>query len=247
MKYTRVQLELDTNKRHLVVGDLHGRWITLQRLLEKVNYDPAKDIVYSVGDLIDRGLFSVEVLEFFQQDGKHAVLGNHEQMAEDVQWHPTWLANGGRQCLDSLSKHSKKIKWLQSQIRSLPLMIDVGDSGDPYAFRVIHADLPPRWTEADIDYAFDKQSPREIETMLWSRQTIKNYNAFKDIGKVVFPPCRTRTTILGHTPKDNPITIGNMHFIDNWNELTIMDALTKEKVRLRHVAEDYPKYESPYA
>lgn len=243
MKITRKQIALDTNKRHLVVGDLHGRWLTFQTLLDWVNYDPAKDIIYSTGDLIDRGIHSVEVIKFFQQPNTHAVLGNHEHMAITEEWYGTWVANGGDTCLDSLEQHGLKYDWLKKFIQTLPLMLDVGSSNDPNAFRIVHADLPPDWTEQMIDVAFEQpdKCPKAIDTMLWSRSTHKLYTTHRKHKDPQLPPCRTRTTILGHTAGHNLPVVGNMHFIDHCSELTIMDALTKEKVSLKHFDEDYPK------
>ena len=41
--------------RDFVIGDLHGMTEFLFKLLDYVCFDPAKDRLFSVGDLIDRG------------------------------------------------------------------------------------------------------------------------------------------------------------------------------------------------
>ena len=41
--------------RDFIIGDLHGHWSVLERLLEEVSFDKAKDRLFSVGDLVDRG------------------------------------------------------------------------------------------------------------------------------------------------------------------------------------------------
>ncbi len=38
-----------------VVGDLHGCYTRLMSELHRVDFDPAQDLLISVGDLIDRG------------------------------------------------------------------------------------------------------------------------------------------------------------------------------------------------
>ena len=38
-----------------VVGDLHGCYTLLMNELDKVSFDPARDLLISVGDLVDRG------------------------------------------------------------------------------------------------------------------------------------------------------------------------------------------------
>lgn len=58
-----------------IIGDIAGNYNTLMALLKKMPDDEP----FSVGDMIDRGPRSKEVLEFFKKNGK-AVLGNHEHM-----------------------------------------------------------------------------------------------------------------------------------------------------------------------
>ena len=70
------RLPLSTDKRHLVCGDIHAKYDTLLRLLESASYDPSKDILYSVGDIIDRGPKSFEVLSLFARENCHTVAGN---------------------------------------------------------------------------------------------------------------------------------------------------------------------------
>ena len=51
-----------------VVGDLHGCYTRLMSELHRVDFDPAQDLLISVGDLIDRGTENVECLELLQHD-----------------------------------------------------------------------------------------------------------------------------------------------------------------------------------
>ena len=63
-----------------IIGDIAGRFDTLQALLDKM---PKSAVPLSVGDMVDRGPKSKEVIEFFMKKGK-AVLGNHEHMMIDA-------------------------------------------------------------------------------------------------------------------------------------------------------------------
>ena len=62
------------------VGDIQGCYQSLQRLLEQVNFDPAADRLWAVGDLVNRGPESLNVLRFLKSLGSQfsAVLGNHD-------------------------------------------------------------------------------------------------------------------------------------------------------------------------
>ena len=61
--------------KHYVIGDIHGSYNTLLALIEKLPKDA--NIVF-VGDLIDRGKYSSQVVKFIRKNRYKSVLGNHE-------------------------------------------------------------------------------------------------------------------------------------------------------------------------
>lgn len=61
-----------------IIGDVHGCFYTLKKLFDMVIKE-CQD-VYSVGDIIDRGNYSKEVVEFFIENKIKTVRGNHEDM-----------------------------------------------------------------------------------------------------------------------------------------------------------------------
>ena len=63
----------------LVIGDIHGCYVELQALLEKAGLN-AGDSIIAVGDIVDRGPETPEVLDFFQQTpNARTLMGNHER------------------------------------------------------------------------------------------------------------------------------------------------------------------------
>jgi len=62
------------------LGDVQGCYDEMQRLLEALAFDASRDTLWLVGDLVNRGPQSLEVLRFVRSLGERAitVLGNHD-------------------------------------------------------------------------------------------------------------------------------------------------------------------------
>lgn len=79
-----LKLPKNTKGRDFVVGDIHGAFDLLDKALEEVGFDPAKDRLISVGDLIDRGKNSRRCLDYLEQPWFYALRGNHEDIFMDM-------------------------------------------------------------------------------------------------------------------------------------------------------------------
>ncbi|MEO5693673.1 MAG: symmetrical bis(5'-nucleosyl)-tetraphosphatase [Usitatibacter sp.] len=136
------------------VGDLQGCFEPLERLLEAAKFDPAKDRVWFVGDLVNRGPDSLRCLRFVKSLGAAAitVLGNHDL-------HLICIAEGveRRRKRDTMEDvlaapdRDEIIHWLRQQ----PLMHVEGN------FALVHAGLMPEWS---VPYA--RALAKEVETLL---------------------------------------------------------------------------------
>jgi serine/threonine protein phosphatase 1 len=63
----------------LVIGDIHGCYFELQALLDKAGLSNGDSII-SLGDFVDRGPETPQVLDFFRNTpNTHALMGNHER------------------------------------------------------------------------------------------------------------------------------------------------------------------------
>ncbi|WML45406.1 metallophosphoesterase family protein [Neobacillus sp. PS3-40] len=98
-------------KRKLAMSDVHGQYQSMVTLLEVANFNPEKDQLVLVGDLIDRGPHSVEVLKYAKQlqerypENVFVVLGNHEIMMRQYVFgmkSNMWLRYGGQAVIQEL-------------------------------------------------------------------------------------------------------------------------------------------------
>lgn len=121
------------------VGDVQGCFDELARLLGQIEFNRKKDKLWFVGDLVNRGPKSLEVLRFVRDLGEHAVtvLGNHDlhlitqfegyaRARKDDSFHDVLDAPDGRELVD----------WL----RARPMM----HAAQGYA--MVHAGLLPHWS-----------------------------------------------------------------------------------------------------
>lgn len=127
-----------------VIGDVQGCCDELQSLVDKLEFDPAEDQLWFVGDLVNRGPKSLETLRFIKALGDAAVcvLGNHDlhllalaadpnTPVSDIYLQPV-LEAGDRDAL---------ITWLQSQ----PL----AHFDSQLNTLMVHAGIAAAWTVED--------------------------------------------------------------------------------------------------
>jgi serine/threonine protein phosphatase 1 len=95
-----------------IIGDIAGRYDELLLLLAKM---PEADLILSVGDMVDRGPKSKQVIKWFmkmQKAGKaEAIYGNHEDMMVESLtqgYSRDWMNNGGHKTLESYMKKGDK-------------------------------------------------------------------------------------------------------------------------------------------
>lgn len=129
---------------HYAIGDVHGCWYSLETLLEQLEFNPKVDRLWFVGDLINRGLGSLECLRFaFEHRAcTSVVLGNHEI-------HLLAVARGHRKLKkrDTLSAildapdGGGLIDW----VRGWPLAV-VSEISAAQTWLMTHAGVSPRWS-----------------------------------------------------------------------------------------------------
>ena len=163
--------------RTILVGDIHGCCHHFIKLLKKVHYNKNRDRLILMGDLMDRGPWSHEMLMLavrWKRENPNRffmIRGNHEQMIveqdKSLERQLIWRCVGKGASLRSFRRHKDKmenyIPWI---LKNMPLAFE--DS----RFQCVHASI-----------AEDK-----IKYHSWSKKNLYQ-------GKL---------TIIGHTPLDEP-------------------------------------------
>lgn len=184
-------------KRILAISDIHGQHHMLVELLDKVRYRPETDKLVFLGDYIDRGKCSKEVVatvkRLVEEDGAIAIRGNHDQillsMLDDEWSWDNWVINGGIATLESylgrtvtaeddVANHLQAMR--EQYCDHLDFLASLSLYWEDERHIFIHAGIDP-------ELADWRQTP--AKTMLWIRD--KFYRAQLDTGK---------TIVFGHTP-----------------------------------------------
>ena len=189
------------SNRRLIIGDIHGCYDRLIALMDKINIDLDSEKLVFVGDYIDRGPDSYEVVDYLINLKKKYpdiifIKGNHEDMLDKYLSETdrfTYLINGGQQTLESYSRHYKPTDGSlipESHLEFFKSLVLYHET-DHYIF--VHAGLRK-------NVPLEKQKP---EDLLWIRKNFIQSNY--DFGKQV---------VFGHTPLPEPLLQPNKIGID---------------------------------
>lgn len=123
------------------IGDVQGCMASLERLLTAIGHDPTRDRLWLVGDLVNRGPRSLDVLRWARAQGDSlvTVLGNHDLhlLARAAGLVPAKR----RDTLDAVLA-APDLGELVDWLRTRPL-VHVEDG-----LLLVHAGLHPRWSAA---------------------------------------------------------------------------------------------------
>jgi len=196
--------------RVFVVGDIHGAFSKLEGELEKLGFDWDKDVLLSVGDLVDRGPESERALEFLSRPNFHAVQGNHEQITYQMGGTSLHTANGGKWYtkLKFTTRDVPTQAQFNQAFKALPIALEVLlPSGKKIG--LIHACYAdPDWNNVE-SYIHERQ-----EEALWDRYFLSDLKR-NTLVRGEEPIVKNIDAIYhGHTPMKEPFSCGNRHYID---------------------------------
>ncbi len=200
-----------------IIGDIHGLKEDLNRLLikmgyyiqdNKVTHKDNRKLLF-LGDFIDRGVESVEVLEFIMNlvnQGHYALLGNHEQKFlqnyNDLKNGKELLGGiaGKITLVDFLKKPAAKQTAMLNFLKKTPFYYIFGNSICTHG-NIINSDLD-KLTRQDCLYGFTRNHSEPTDTdFLYQEGFNKGINEYN--------------LIRGHIPQTNSDRLKNVLVLDN--------------------------------
>jgi len=200
-----------------VIGDIHGCYNTLTRLYEEIKTKHPDIPVYSVGDLVDRGNFSYEVLEYVKQNKIKFTAGNHDLMFYYYVTQPThpigkpWIYNGSETTMESYSNYKSAMREHFVIIKKAPLFFNLKDcfishAGiSSYYHKIFKKDIFS--DNAKIKKLLE-QELNSFHGVIWTRDELENLGKLQIVGHTIVKD-------LYHNKKSNALYIDTSAFAGN--------------------------------
>lgn len=191
------------NGRDFIVGDLHGCFEELTKLMDHVNFNPNEDRLFSTGDLIDRGPKSLDCLALLKKKWFFPILGNHEDifLIRYKMYEEKNTTGFAREELDFIEEAKKYLP----NILKMPLVYSIENQKHGKVY-IVHAEILPehllnrskedinkieynRYVETMKSYDFSNQIEKFMtenkdntidyyfkQKLIWSRSIVKDFS-----------------------------------------------------------------------
>ena len=211
------------NNEIYVIGDVHGCYKTLCALIEQLPNKYESKICF-VGDLIDRGPNSKDVVELIKKHNYDCVLGNHEQMCIDYKGNPFNMVGGYGQGYTNQFGGNGGVKTLESYANIEFLKNDIKDfmknlpiykvynilNKDNKKLIVSHSAIG-NYIDDNLNYLIESyETLIDVEqNIIWNREVIA------DMGeRNIIPNMKNYYNVFGHSIFDKPIINNKYAAID---------------------------------
>ncbi len=179
-----------------VIGDIHGCYYTLEALYKRIINNYPRIPVYCVGDLVDRGNYSREVVNFIIEQKIPFTPGNHDYMFFHFFKEPTsifaksWFFNGNETTLQSYEKDENQIFEHIEVIKSAPLYFNLDDCFICHAgiSQMYENMLPSSFRRnPEILKPFIENDLKNERGILWTRDPLLNIGKLQIVGHTKQP------------------------------------------------------------
>ena len=174
-----------------IIGDIHGCFYTLSELYQKIISAYPGIVVYAIGDLVDRGNHSLEVVEFIIEKKILFTPGNHDYMFYHFFRDPSsvfarsWFFNGNEATLQSYEHHENEMFKHIDLIEAATLYYNHDDcfishAGISYQYEKY---LPSNYKDdLSILEPFIQNDLRSDRGILWTRDPLLNLGKLQIVG-----------------------------------------------------------------
>lgn len=201
--------------RCFVVADIHGNYEEFLLCLKQLNFDFDKDIVFSLGDIIDRGSDNIKSMSLIHEPWFKLIKGNHEAMIQENFYENAWgngTAWASQIYYTEGHPHKDQLLRFQNALVDTPYVFDIrlGDQ----RWLGLHAELPKKCvSKNDCSYEalmedpearyFTKLWPVE-SSVLWGRNQYQWTDVYYQADWIFH----------GHTIFPEPLIRGNVLYMD---------------------------------
>lgn len=174
-----------------VIGDVHGCFYTFQNLVERIKQEYLGIPIYCVGDLVDRGNHSYEVLEYVISEKIVFTPGNHDFMFYNSMREPSnlmaksWKYNGSEATLASYEGRLERMDEHLDMIISSPLFLNLDDCFISHAgiSARIKEKLPKNFLDKPIELEkILRDDLFEQDSIIWTRGELLNIGKLQVVG-----------------------------------------------------------------
>lgn len=228
-----------------VIGDVHGCFYTLQSLVERIKQEYPGVPIYCVGDLVDRGNHSYEVLEYVRSEKIIFTMGNHDYMFYASIREPeslmakSWKYNGAETTLASyFGDRLEQLNEHLDLIISSPLFLNLDDCFISHAGISVHLKdkLPENFLEHPLE--LEKILRRELfdqDSIIWTRSELLNIGKLQVVGhthrKEIFFDKDANAAYIDTTAYGNnkltSLIVDKNKIIATLNEKTVFDDVNR--------------------
>jgi len=166
------------------IGDIQGCHFSFQHLLSEIQFNPSRDRLWLVGDIVNRGAGSLEVLRWVYQHREvvNLVLGNHDLHAITVAEGFVRAHRGDTlQAILDAPDRDTLLGWLRCQ----PLLHDGGE------YVMIHAGLLPQWTiqiaaslAAEVSKSLSGKHYRDFLSQMYGNQPSAWHDGLEGVNRL---------------------------------------------------------------
>lgn len=226
-----------------VIGDIHGCYFTLKALVDKIKNKYPDIPIYCVGDLVDRGNFSSQVIDYVTTEKINFTLGNHDYMFFCNMREPfsimarSWNYNGAETTIASYKDKMSLMDMHLDFIIKAPLFYNLDDCF------ISHAGLSVKYQPFLSDNVLTDENLNELlkqdlddqHSILWTRGPLLNFGKLQIVG-------HTHRKEIYHDVGSNAMYIDTTAYGNNKLSAVIIDNNNCiEIVEVKSVIEDINK------